>query len=115
MKIIRFFNKSNGQCPFIEWVEKLKDRKVAAMVKTRLERVTVGNYGDHRFVGDEIYELRIHLNPGYRVYFVELDKNIVLILLGGNKPSQKRDLEKAKKYWQDFINFNEGGYEPKKS
>jgi putative addiction module killer protein len=115
MKEIRFFNKPNGQCPFIEWVEKLKDRKVAAMVKARLERVVLGNYGDHRSVGDEIYELRIHMNPGYRVYFAELGKNMVLILLGGNKPSQKRDLAKAKKYWQDFINLNEDSYEPKKS
>jgi len=106
MKEIRFFNKPNGQCPFIEWVEKLKNRKTAAMVKTRLERIMFGNYGDHRTVGDQIYELRIHENPGYRVYFVEPGKNIVLILLGGNKSSQKRDIQKAKKYWQDFINQN---------
>ena len=108
MKEIRFFNLPNGKCPFIEWVENLKNRKVAAIVKTRLERVMLGNYGDHRAVGDELYELKIHESPGYRIYFVELSKNIVLILLGGNKSSQKRDIQKAKKYWLEFKSEQEG-------
>jgi putative addiction module killer protein len=108
MNEIRFFNKPNGKCLFIDWVEKLKDRKIAALVKTRLERVMLGNYGDHRTVGDGLYELRIHEGPGYRVYFAEIAKNIVLILLGGSKSSQKRDIQKAKKYWKEFKIGQEG-------
>lgn len=104
MKEIRSFNLPNGKCPFIDWVEKLKNRKIAALVKTRLERVMIDNYGDHRAVGDGGYELKIHESPGFRVYFAEIAKNTVLILLGGNKSSQKRDILKAKKYWQVFTN-----------
>ena len=111
MKEIRFFNQSNGNCPFIDWIAKLKNRKVAALIKTRLERVMLGNYGDHRTVGDGLYELRIHESPGFRVYFAEITKNTVLILLGGNKSSQKRDILKAKKYWQAFKTEQEGNNE----
>ena len=68
----------------------------------------IGNYGDHRAIGNELYELRIHENPGFRVYFIELSKNMVLILLSGNKSSQKRDIQKAKKYWLKFKSEQEG-------
>jgi putative addiction module killer protein len=102
LKEIRFLKDKSGNSPAIKWLTKLKDRKVAAIINARLARVAGGNYGDHRYIDDEICEFRIHLKSGYRIYFVELEKIIVLILLVGSKKTQKKDIQKATKLWHEF-------------
>ncbi|MEB3179318.1 MAG: type II toxin-antitoxin system RelE/ParE family toxin [Nostocaceae cyanobacterium] len=68
----------------------------------RFARLQLGNFGDYRFVGEGVYELRIDYGPGYRVYFGQVGNTIILLLCGGDKSTQNRDLLKAIEYWQDY-------------
>lgn len=61
-----------------------------------------GNSGDCKSVGDGVYELRIHYESGFRIYFAEQEKTIVLLLMGGSKKTQVKDIQKAKNYWHEF-------------
>jgi len=79
---------------FQKWLKGLKDRKAQAVISERLFRLNVGHFGDvKRF--DGIGELRIFIGPGYRVYFVERDAMLIILLCGGDKGSQKRDIKRA--------------------
>jgi len=102
MKSLRLYRAKNGKEPFAEWLDNLKDHIVAAQVNNRVRRLSLGQYGDYRRVGKGIFELRIHYGAGYRVYFAEHGKEIIILLLGGNKGSQKRDIQQAMIYWQDY-------------
>jgi putative addiction module killer protein len=67
-----------------------------------ITRVRLGNFGDARTVGDGVHELRIHTGPGYRVYFGREGDAVVILLCGGDKGPQNRDIERAKDYWRDY-------------
>jgi len=69
----------------------------------RIARVEVGNSGNCGSVGDGVFELKFHFGPGYRVYFGEMDDTIIILLNGGAKKSQKKDIKKAKEYWKEYI------------
>jgi putative addiction module killer protein len=86
--------------PAKDWIEKLKDLKVQARIFVRIERAENGNFGDHKCVGDGVYELRLDIGPGYRLYFAFDGTEIILLLLGGDKSTQRKDIDRAKKYWQ---------------
>ncbi len=92
----------DGRCPFEEWLESLKDRTARALIRKKLNRVRLGNLGKVRHLGDGVSELKLDLGPGYRLYFGEDGIQVVVLLLGGDKGSQKRDIEKAKTYWRDY-------------
>jgi len=91
-----------GRCPFSEWLNGLKDRRARARIRVRLDRVSLGNFGECRSVGGGLHELVIDYGPGYRVYFGEVGDRIVLLLTGGSKGTQQRDIDQAKAYWADF-------------
>lgn len=101
-KELRFFRTNNGKEPFSEWLSSLKDTVTRAHITNRLNRCMLGHYGDCKSIGDGLYELRIHYGAGCRVYFAEYGQTVLLLLLGGNKRSQERDILKAKQYWQEF-------------
>lgn len=82
---------------FLKWRTKLRDDKVRAAIATRISRLADGLAGDVKAVGDGVMEMRIHYGPGYRVYFVRRGSEIVILLCGGDKDSQSRDIETAKK------------------
>ncbi len=82
------------------WIKRLKDRVVRAQIAVRVDRLAAGNPGDVKAVGNGVSELRIHYGPGYRVYFVQKDGAIIMLLCGGEKSSQDRDIEFAKKLAQ---------------
>ncbi|MDE8702092.1 type II toxin-antitoxin system RelE/ParE family toxin [Adlercreutzia equolifaciens] len=83
---------------FEEWLKRLKDTNARARISVRLRRVSLtGNLGDAKPVGDSIYELRVDYGPGYRVYYSQRGKEILLLLIGGDKSSQQKDIAKAKK------------------
>ena len=103
-RIIRNYATTSGREPFEEWLDSLRDKKTQAIVLERLNRLRLGNFGDCRHLGEGIYELRIHYGPGYRIYFGELDKVIVILLCGGAKRTQKRDVKRAREYWQELRN-----------
>ena len=71
-------------------------------IKERLKRVSLGNLGDYKPVGEGVFELRIDYGSGYRLYFGQIGSTIILLLCGGDKSSQNRDLNKAKEYWRDY-------------
>jgi putative addiction module killer protein len=102
MKEIRIYRTREGKEPFVEWNKSLKDKVARAQVGSGLDRLVNGNYGDCEPVGEGVYELRIHYGPGYRVYFVEQEKTLILLLIGGSKKTQKKDIKKAKDYWMEF-------------
>ncbi len=101
IEILRY-ESQNGRCPFYEWVQKLRDAKTESVIDARLERLRIGNYGDHRWIGDGVWELKIHLGPGYRIYFLKDGLRVVVLLCGGAKDSQVRDIAQAKAYAFDY-------------
>lgn len=94
MKDIRFLITKEGKCPFEKWVCGLKDKTVIYKIQRRLEQVKNGNFGDFKNLGGALSELRF--NNGIRIYYTEAGDIIVLLINGGNKASQRRDIEKAR-------------------
>jgi len=82
---------------FIKWLNKLRDDRAIARIHERIDRLSEGNPGDVEPVGDNISELRIHYGPGYRVYYKDTGKEIIILLCGGDKSTQQADIIKAKK------------------
>ena len=80
---------------FETWLRRLRDREARQRVNARIRRVSLGNLGDARPVGEGVSELRIHYGPGYRVYFLQRGARIVILLAGGDKGSQERDVNAA--------------------
>lgn len=81
---------------FARWHQRLKDRAARLAIAKRIDRLAAGHFGDVRAVSDGVRELRLHLGPGYRVYFIERAGEIIILLCGGDKRSQDRDIEAAK-------------------
>ena len=77
------------------WFESLRDRLAARRIQARIDRDEDGNLGDHKSLAQGVFELRIHHGPGYRVYFAQRGEAIVILLVGGDKSSQARDIQIA--------------------
>jgi putative addiction module killer protein len=99
---IRHYVTADGVDLFSRWLGELADRQARARIKTRIDRVSLGNFGDVEPIGEGISELRIDWGPGYRVYFARVGKTILLLLCGGDKRTQRRDIVNAKTYLQDY-------------
>jgi putative addiction module killer protein len=99
---IIYFEDSNGNQPAYDWVEKLKDKKTRVIIKGRIRRLEEGNLGYTRSVGQGLIELKIDYGPGYRVYLGFDGDTIIVILAGGDKSSQSKDIETAKARWSDY-------------
>ena len=99
---IRLYLDDDGISPFDRWLGNLRDSIGQARIRLRLKRVKLGNLGDYKFVGDGVYELRIDVGPGYRVYFGQVGSTVILLLCAGDKGSQDRDILKAKEYWEEY-------------
>ena len=93
---------SDGKDLYQEWLDSLRDRKAKARITTRVNRVSAGIFGDCKPVGDGVWELRIDQGPGYRVYYARSGKQVILLLLGGDKRKQQADIQKAIECWQDY-------------
>lgn len=93
----------NGRKPFAAWLAKLRDKTAKAAVLARITRIEeAGNFGAYRYLQDRVFELKITIGPGYRVYFGLEEDLVVLLLLGGDKSGQGRDIKKAKRLWQIY-------------
>ena len=99
---IQYYRSPKYKQPFIEWFESLRDKKTKNRIAKRLERIESGNFGDCQPVGGGVFELRFHFGPGYRIYFGRIDNTVILLLWGGDKTSQIRDIELAKTYWVEY-------------
>lgn len=106
MKNIIIYQTKSGKEPLSEWVEKIKDTSVRARIRTRLLRLLNGNIGDYKYLSDGISELRLDFGSGYRIYFSELDNIWLLLLMGGDKSSQNRDIQKAIELLKDYKERN---------
>lgn len=102
-KELAIYVTQTGKRPFIEWLESLKDKTIRYRIKERLDRVSLGNLGDHKSVGDGVSELRLKFGSGYRIYYGEDGDSIILLLSGGDKATQSKDIKKAQQYWQDYL------------
>ena len=99
---IRVYQTTSGREPFNEWLGAIRDMGTQARIRARLERLEDGNLGDCQSVGEGVFELRLYFGSGYRVYFGQIDNTIILLLSGGDKSSQRRDIERAKIYWLEY-------------
>ena len=101
MKIRHYLTASGGD-PYQEWLDRLKDLTGRIAIQRRVDRIAVGNFGDHKFCTEGVWELRVDVGPGYRVYYAQAGKTIVLLLCGGTKRTQATDIRTAVKYRQDY-------------
>ena len=99
---LRHYQTADGRRPFLEWLEALKDKQARRRIESRLAVVAAGSFGDTEPVGGGVLELRIGCGPGYRVYFARTGEVVVLLLCGGDKRSQDKDIKDAKRYFEDF-------------
>jgi putative addiction module killer protein len=95
------YTMPNGKVPYDEWLDSLGDIQGKAKIQVAVERLAEGNIGSFRHLGGGLTELKIHHGPGYRVYYAEHENRVVILLCGGDKGAQGRDIEKAGKYWID--------------
>jgi len=84
------------------WLRGPRDQQTRSRIRQRLARVRLGNFGDARSVGEGVQELRIPFGPGFRVYFGREGDWVVILLCGGDKSTQARDIERAQDYWRDY-------------
>lgn len=87
---------------FSKWLHKLKDRAAKVRILERLERVRTGNIGDHKPLGGGLHEMRLTYGPGYRVYYAMDGQTVIVLLVGGNKSTQSKDIEKAREIWKEL-------------
>ena len=112
---LQIYQTAAGRQPFTAWLDGLEDRQARARIRTRLDRLALGSFGDHRALDDGVYELRIDWGPGYRVYFARSGKVILLLLCGGDKRTQTRDIKNAKAYLRDYRDRTEKARAGKRS
>ncbi len=99
---IEIYTQADGKQPFAAWFNRLRDQTAAQSLAARLARLEAGNAGDAKTVGGGVFELRIDVGKGYRVYFALAGRRLVLLLCGGQKATQAKDIKTAKKYWAEF-------------
>jgi putative addiction module killer protein len=100
--LLRYYQTVSGTAPLVDWLQGLQDRQARTRIEARLARVATGNLGDVKPVGEGVMELRIDWGPGYRVYFSRSGQVIVLLLCGGDKRTQQKDIQRAKDYFKDY-------------
>jgi putative addiction module killer protein len=99
---VRHYLTPDGKDLYRHWYDRLRDTKARIAIDRRINRIELGNFGDHKFLRDGIWELRIDVGPGYRVYYAISGVEIVLLLLGGDKRTQATDIDKACGYWRNW-------------
>lgn len=99
---IRHYLTTDGKDVYLDWLRQVRDPIAKVQLVKRVNRVELGNFGDHRFCRDGVWELKIDIGAGYRVYYAQANSCIVLLLCGGDKRTQDADIERAVWYWQDW-------------
>lgn len=99
---IEYYRTAEGVAPFKEWLEGLRDVTGRAKIRVRLDRARLGNLGDHKQLAAGLWELRVDYGPGYRVYFTREGKRLILLFIGGDKATQKRDIARAAEYLEEY-------------
>ena len=101
IEIVRY-RREDGREPFSEWLSSVRDEKAEARIYARLRQIESGSLGDAKPVGEGITELRIHVGAGYRLYAGMRGRTMVVLLCGGDKSSQSKDIAQAKALWAEW-------------
>jgi putative addiction module killer protein len=104
---ILVYQKDNEKAPFYKWLDTLELITIS-LIEARLNRLRQGNFGDCKFIGEGIGEIRIDYGPGYRIYFGKINNSIILLLNAGDKNGQNQDIKKAKEYWVNYRKSRHG-------
>ena len=99
---IEFYRTQDGKEPFYIWYKSIKDKKTKIRIDKRIDRIIEGNFGDYKIITENLFELRLTLGSGYRIYYTIENNKIVLLLAGGDKSSQVKDIKNAKKYINEY-------------
>ena len=99
---IRHYLTADGKDVLLDWLRRVRDPIAKVQIVKRVNRVEQGNFGDHKFCRDGVWELRVDVGAGYRVYYAQAGSQVVVLLGGGEKRTQDADIERAVRYWQDW-------------
>ncbi|MCP4417221.1 MAG: type II toxin-antitoxin system RelE/ParE family toxin [Chloroflexi bacterium] len=105
-KAVIVYQNEAGNEPFTDWLNSLRDPTSRRRILKRLIRLEQGHFGDSKAVGDGVNELRFFFGAGYRIYFGVVGNKIVVLLTGGDKNSQSRDIQRAKTYWKEYLSHD---------
>ena len=103
---IRQYLTPAGKDPYSAWRRKVRDTKAKIAIDKRIVRMELGNFGDCKFCRDGVYEMRINVGPGFRVYYAVSGNQLILLLCAGDKKTQSQDIDKACQYWSDWKSRN---------
>ena|ERR1035438_4661418 len=98
----RLYRTSDDRVPYEEWLDGLRDVMGRAKIRIRVDCAALGNFGKHRMLGAGLIELKIDYGPGYRVYMGLQGPKVLVLLLGGDKSTQEKDITRAHQYWKDY-------------
>ena len=99
---IRHYVSETGCDHYQQWLDHLKDRSAKARITVRVNRLSAGALGDCKPLGSGVWELRVDHGPGYRIYYAQAGKQLVLLLLGGDKRQHQADIERAMRCWNEY-------------
>jgi putative addiction module killer protein len=99
---VRHYVTRAGKDPFADWLAQLGDKRTDAKIQTRIRRLSAGNFGDVKSLGEGLFEMRIDWGPGYRVYYAVTGRQCVLLLCGGGKRKQSADIARAREHLKEF-------------
>ena len=99
---INEYTDEQDRSPYAVWLASLRDVRARARVIMQVDRMELGLFGDSEPVGEGLSELKIHYGPGYRVYYGKESQDTYLLLCGGNKSTQSKDIKRAKTYWREY-------------
>ncbi len=99
---IRHYLSASQHDLVLDWLRKLRDRTARIAIDRRMKRMEQGNFGDHKFCREGVWELRIDVGQGYRVYYAIAGRKIILLLCGGDKGTQSADISRACEYWREW-------------
>lgn len=97
---VRYYLTDSGRDVFVDWMERLRDDTAKMAITRRVNRLGAGNFGDHSYCREGVWELRIDVGAGYRVYYAIAGRAVVMLLGGGDKRSQAADIDRACERWQ---------------
>ena len=107
VKTIAIYETEEGVRPFKRWLDSLRDKVTVARINARLARVELGNFGDTKSVGGGVMELKLAFGSGYRIYYGLDNETLVVLLTGGDKSTQDKDIKLAHDYWSDYLRRTE--------
>ena len=105
---VREYQTAAGTSPYRQWLDSLT-KAVRARIQARVLRFELGNLGNHKHVDEGVWEARMMFGPGYRIYFGKDGDSIVVLLVGGDKRSQAKDIARARGFWRDFLEAKRHG------